>query len=148
MTCWLCSRQFKTVDMLKRHSNESALHKVITTILAIYLWSFSYYPFLRPTWASPSWWKRPKQKWKLHAKPLPPPQKIASPSIAIVPLSVVSHYVNPITRCQNKRTGNASGPKVRPHQRHRPRLPLYPPRTRITLGTSCSRRWVGARELV
>ncbi|KAG9098063.1 hypothetical protein FS749_004791 [Ceratobasidium sp. UAMH 11750] len=27
MTCLLCSRQFKTVDMLKRHSTESALHK-------------------------------------------------------------------------------------------------------------------------
>lgn len=29
MTCLLCSRQFKTVEMLKRHSNESGLHKVI-----------------------------------------------------------------------------------------------------------------------
>ncbi|KAG8691848.1 hypothetical protein FRC11_007814 [Ceratobasidium sp. 423] len=27
MTCLLCSRQFKSVDMLKRHSNESELHK-------------------------------------------------------------------------------------------------------------------------
>ncbi|KAH7340485.1 hypothetical protein B0J17DRAFT_651532 [Rhizoctonia solani] len=27
MTCLLCSRQFKTVEMLKKHSNESALHK-------------------------------------------------------------------------------------------------------------------------
>ncbi|KAG8743681.1 hypothetical protein FRC10_011554 [Ceratobasidium sp. 414] len=27
MTCLLCSRQFKTVDMLKRHTTESALHK-------------------------------------------------------------------------------------------------------------------------
>ncbi|ELU44516.1 G-patch domain-containing protein [Rhizoctonia solani AG-1 IA] len=27
MTCLLCSRQFKTVEMLKRHSNESELHK-------------------------------------------------------------------------------------------------------------------------
>jgi hypothetical protein len=29
MTCLLCSRQFKTVDMLKKHSNQSDLHKVI-----------------------------------------------------------------------------------------------------------------------
>ncbi|CAE6432359.1 unnamed protein product [Rhizoctonia solani] len=27
MTCLLCSRQFKSVEMLKRHSNESELHK-------------------------------------------------------------------------------------------------------------------------
>ncbi|CEL52198.1 RNA-binding protein 5-A OS=Xenopus laevis GN=rbm5-a PE=2 SV=1 [Rhizoctonia solani AG-1 IB] len=27
MTCLLCSRQFKTVDMLKKHSNQSDLHK-------------------------------------------------------------------------------------------------------------------------
>ena len=28
MTCLLCSRQFKTIDQLKRHNKESDLHKV------------------------------------------------------------------------------------------------------------------------
>ena len=32
MTCLLCSRQFKTMDQLKRHNNESDLHKVLLSI--------------------------------------------------------------------------------------------------------------------
>lgn len=33
MTCLLCSRQFKSLDVLKRHNKESELHKVSIHLL-------------------------------------------------------------------------------------------------------------------